>query len=124
MPEHMRRIIGPTDTGELSGRVGDIIERYGLLCSLQRRELEETFAPAELDALCDAIWSTMFRPADTLIDGVLADFEDSQADGLYEKWQVDGTAVKAKLQKLDIGRQIALVDLLERRKRRMAGEEE
>lgn len=124
IPDDMRRIVGHTEHGELSSRIADIIDRYGLLCSLQRQQLEQAFTEAELNALCDAIWSTIFQPAAAIIDGVLADFEDSGPDGLYEKWEIDPGVVKQKLRKLNIGQQIALVELLERRKRRMAGEKE
>lgn len=125
LADNILKIIGPTDPGELSSRIADIIDRYGVLCQLERKALEEIFSGVtDLDSLADAVWNTVWRPASTLINGVLADFQDSGPDGLYEKWGVDPQTIIEKLRGLNYGQQIALGELLERRKRRMAGENE
>lgn len=124
LADRIRRVIGDVGQGELSGRIADIVDRYGVICDMGALELERAFTADELRALCAATWSTLWQPASTIIRGILADWEDSKPDGLYAEWHVDGKAVSAKLRALSVGQQIALVEYLERLKRRLCAESE
>lgn len=116
LSEPILRVIGKTKKNGLSGRIADIVERYGLIVELERRALENLFSETELNALTDAIWSTALGNGAIVLGVILADFEDSGPDGLYDKWGVDAPEVIRKLKGLSVGQEIALVELLERRR--------
>lgn len=118
LKEPILRIIGKTKKNGLSGRIADIVERYGLIVEMERRALEGLFNEAELNAMTDAIWSTALGNGAVILGAVLKDFADSGPDGLYDKWGVDAPEVIRKLKGLSVGQEIALVELLERRRRR------
>ncbi len=124
LSDPIQRVIGDMPQGELSARIADIVDRYGVLYQMERPRLEEIFAENEMKALCDSVWSTRWEPAATIIGGILADFEDSGPDGLYEKWKVDPKVVSKKLRGLTVGQMIALAEHLEKMRARLCGEKE
>lgn len=124
LPEPILRVIEKTERNGLSGRLADIVERYGLIVELERRALESLFSETELNALTDAIWNTALGKGAVILGAVLAAFADSRHDGLYDRWGVDAPEVIRKLKGLSVGQEIALVELLERRRRSLGREEE
>ncbi len=124
LSDAIQRVIGDMGPGELSGRIADIVDRYGVLYQQEAPALEDIFTEPELKALCEATWSTTWQPAASIIGGIRADFEDSGPDGLYDKWSVDPRAVVEKLRRLNTGQQIALAEYLEKLRARLCGESE
>lgn len=95
----------------LSGRLSVIADRY--LEILRRTRAARQFSDAELNALRDCCNGTWFDPA-ALIDGaILANVADSREDGLFEKWEIDGEALMAKLRALPFADQVAMVEDIE-----------
>lgn len=96
----------------ISGRIGNICDRYAQI--VRRARIAQRFSGAELNALRDCCNGTIFSPAELISGAVLANFEDSAPDGLYDKWGIDGAATAAKLRTLTYVDQVALVEDIER----------
>ena len=95
----------------ISGRLATIGDRYREI--IRRTRVEARFGEAELNSLRDCCNGTWFEPAQLIDGAILANFEDSAPDGLYEKWEIDGPAVAAKLRALTYPEQVALVEAIE-----------
>ena len=100
-------------TGERSGTISEMIERYDYLMSSERRELATLFTPGECGLLCDVFNGTRFAEPFS-IQMVGAEIEDSYQDGYAEKWGVDRAQMSAKMAGITRSQQIALVDAVER----------
>lgn len=94
-----------------SGRLGNICGRY--LEIMRRTRIAQKFSESELNALRDCCNGTWFEPAQLIDGAVLANFEDSEPDGLYEKWGIDGKTTADKLRLLNYAEQVALVENIE-----------
>ena len=110
-------IIGQCHTGELSGRIARIADRYGLVCQTEQRALRNLFSPAELEAIADANRRIEWNPAVKISGGILANFEDSLQAGAFQNPTFNPKQLMEKLRALSIGQQVALVELLEVRKK-------
>ena len=95
----------------ISGRLGQICDRYAE--TNRRARIAQRFSEAELNAFRDCCNGTIFGPAGLIDGAVLANFEDSAPDGLYEKWVIDAPATIAKLRALTYPDQVALVEDIE-----------
>ena len=95
----------------VSARVSVMLDRYREL--VRRIDPFETFSEQERNAILDATVSWWPEPAATIPLGVALEVQDSLADGLAEKWRVDGPALVAKLRSLGIGEQFAMVEWIE-----------
>lgn len=95
----------------ISGRLATIGDRYTEI--MRRQRVETKFSEPELNALRDCCNGTLFQPAQLIDGAILADFTDSAADGLYEKWEIDGKATAKKLAALTYTEQVALVEAIE-----------
>ena len=95
----------------VSGRLGQICDRYAE--TNRRARIAQRFSEPELNALRDCCNGTIFGPAQLIDGAVLANFEDSAPDGLYEKWGIDAPATIAKLRGLTYPEQVALVEDIE-----------
>lgn len=98
-------------TESVSGRLGSICDRYGEI--RRRARIAQRFSEAELNALRDCCNGTFFDPAQLIDGAVLANFEDSLADGLAEKWGIDAEHLAARLATLPYHDQVALVEDIE-----------
>ncbi len=88
------------------------LERYFYLLSKKRQELRDRFSENELGLMCDASNGTLWS-VDT-IAYLPHGIEDAiSLDGLDAKWDVDGEALLAKLNELDLLSLCALVDGIE-----------
>lgn len=110
-------ISGPLHTAigaspySISGRLAVIGDRYTEI--IRRQRVEAKFDEAELNAFRDCCNGTLFEPAQLIDGAILANFVDSEVDGLYRKWEIDGRATVAKLQALTYTEQVALVEAIE-----------
>lgn len=95
----------------VSGRLSTIADRY--LEILRRTRVARLFSEAEINAMRDVCNGTWFEPAQLIDGAILANVEDGEADGLYEKWEIDGAALREKLRGLDFTHQVALVEEIE-----------
>lgn len=102
--------IGASPTS-ISGRLATIADRY--LEITRRQRVESKFSEAELNAFRDSCNGTLFEPAQLIDGAILANFVDSEVDGLYEKWDIDGQATAKKLAALSYTEQVALVEAIE-----------
>ena len=102
--------LGHSDS--LSGRLGDVCDRYAEI--IRRTRVEQKFSEAEMNALRDCCNGTIFAPAQLIAGAVLANFEDSAVDGLYDKWGIDGLETARKLNALTFAEQVALVENIEK----------
>jgi hypothetical protein len=98
-------------TDSISGRLGQICDRFAE--TNRRARIRQQFNEAELNAFRDCCNGTIFGPAQLIDGAVLANFEDSAPDGLYEKWEIDAPATIAKLRGLTYPDQVALVEDIE-----------
>lgn len=101
--------------GSLSGRVTTIIDRYHEM--VRRTRIERHFSQAEMACVLDACMNWLAEPAPTVFGGAALEVEDSLADGIAEKWGVDGGALLSKLKALTPGQEVALVEAIEAAKR-------
>jgi len=108
------------DADSISGRLGRICARYAEIN--RRARIKQRFSEAELNAFRDCCNGTIFGVAELIDGAVLANFEDSAQDGLYEKWELDAPATIAKLRELSYSDQVALVENIELFWRKMVNE--
>lgn len=106
----LEKAIGASPSS-ISGRLVTIGDRYSEI--VRRQRVETKFAEAELNALRDCCNGTLFEPAQLIDGAILANFEDSAIDGLYDKWTIDGPATAAKIAALSYPEQVALVEAIE-----------
>ena len=99
------------DADSISGRLGQICDRFAE--TNRRARIAQRFSEAELNAFRDCCNGTWFEPAQLIDGAILANFEDSAPDGLYEKWGIDAPATIAKLRDLTYPDQVALVEDIE-----------
>lgn len=88
------------------------LARYYDLLYRTRRDLAGRFSAGECGALVDANNGTIFEPWS--IPLLYTNVEDSEPDGLYEKWGIDGPGLVLKLQSLSLVEAHAIVDAVER----------
>jgi len=94
-----------------SKRVATAVDRYREI--LRRERIEQEFGEAEWNLLRDIGNGTLFEPAQ-LIAGSLAQMaEDSQADGVFDKWDVAPTDMLTKLRCLSYAQEVAVVEAIE-----------
>lgn len=96
-----------TDPGEVARRD---LERYYALLDRELRGLALTEGEAAL--LCDVSNGTLWEPSSMPL--LWAEVEDALADGLAERWSVDGPALVAKLRALPLAARVAVCDATER----------
>ncbi len=95
--------------GENAETVRTLAERY--LYALQQELRAVSLTEAEALLILDAANGTLWEPHSA---GLLwAEVDDSLADGLAEKWDVDGPALVAKLKALTYTQSLAVVDACE-----------
>lgn len=98
---------------ERSGIIARIIGRYVQALSETRRTLRQALGAAEIGLIMDVLngtasveaWSPSYLPQE---------ISDSLADGMAEKWTVDGQALVTKLAAMTYVEKLALVDAAER----------
>lgn len=88
------------------------LERYYDLLRRTRVNLADRFSAGECGAILDANNGSIFETWSIRL--VAANVEDSEPDGLYEKWGINGPALVDKLQSLSLVEAHALVDAIER----------
>ncbi len=115
--QSIQAIIGPSRSGELSGRIADIVDRYGVLCKTEQRAIKRLFTPAELNVIATTSANADWTPALRIAGGFLASFEDSVLDGSLNEGSASTNQIADKLRSLNVGQQIALVELFEMRRR-------
>jgi len=97
---------------ERSAAIANCLERYFSLIDKTRRGLRDRFSSNELGLIVDARNGTLWDSRSAQMLHV--EIDDALADGLGEKWQVDGRALVEKLEALDLVQKLALVDAIER----------
>lgn len=102
----------------LSGAINRVADRYYELVRRSRIDL----APAELDAVRDALNGWLAEPAATIAGGPALEVEDALPDGLAERYGIDGPALVARLRALTYAQEVALVDAAEQYWRTVAAE--
>lgn len=98
--------------GERSTVISRDLERYYAALKDARRRLRDTLSPAELSAVLDNCNGVLWT-ADTL-QLLWANVQDGIAEGLAEKWEIDGATLVTKLQALSYAESCALIDAAER----------
>lgn len=92
---------------------GDLTRYYRLLAE-GRSALRELLSPAEISAIID-VQNGHWYATKLYADEIWANVEDGcRLDGLAEKWAIDGPALVAKLQALDLWQVHALADATQR----------
>jgi len=95
--------------GEISsGRVNQVLDRYAEI--LRRERVEQLFGEAEWSALRDMLNGVISEPAAMIRGSLAMGWEDSLEDGLAEKWDVDPSAMLAKLRALAFVQEVAVVE--------------
>lgn len=98
--------------GEISSKtVNRALDRYAEI--MRRERVEKLFSDAEWSALRDMLNGTISEPA-AMIRGSLAQgWDDSQDDGIAEKWAVDPAAMAGKLRALTYPQEVAVINSVE-----------
>lgn len=96
----------------LSSAITVIVDRYAELMAIERRILRALFSQEEVNLMLNNALSTCYEPAGIVAGAVLADTED-EIESQFEFFEVDRDALLAKLRRLNVGQQFALVDWLE-----------
>lgn len=117
LSQPIQAIIGPSRSGELSGRIANIVDRYSVLCKSEQRALKRLFTQTELNVIAAASASVSWTPALRIVGGILANFEDNVLDGALNEGKVNTPQIADKLRSLSVGQQIALVELFEMQRR-------
>jgi hypothetical protein len=108
--------------GERSTIINTSLDRYFAILSRARRSLAQIISDDEMALILDAINGIVH--VDTIsVQLVYAEIEDSLADGLAEKWSIDGPALVEKLRGLTYAENMALVDAGERWWKRVSDSE-
>jgi hypothetical protein len=95
--------------GEISsGRVNQVLDRYAEI--LRRERSEQLFGEAEWSALRDMLNGVISEPAGMIRGSLAMGWEDSLEDGIAEKWDVDPTAMLAKLRALTFVQEVAVIE--------------
>lgn len=108
------RVLGNTAERTVSGRVNDVLDRYGLIIELSRRAVLKNFTADEMGLIrtvCQG-WATKTEAAALLIGGIAANIEDGALPG----GDIDGQDVSALLEKLTVlspAEELALIEWLE-----------
>lgn len=89
---------------EFGATVGQIVGRYLALCASPPR-----LSGAEWRAVFDVLNGVLFDPPE-MIRYLPQEVADALADGLAEKWQVDGAGLVAKLSAASLGELMAVAD--------------
>lgn len=99
--------------GEISSKtVNRALDRLAEI--IRRERVEKLFSEAEWSALRDMLTGTISEPA-SMIKGCLAQlWDDSVVDGIAEKWDVDPSAMDAKLRALSYPQEVAVINSVER----------
>lgn len=108
----LEKKIGLGKRNGLSEAINIIADRYTLLVEREQKGLLIKFTEGEWDLMRDACNGTVFQPAFTLEDSVLANVEDS-LDSQFEYFGADRDEVTDKLRGLSLLQQIALVEEIE-----------
>jgi len=99
--------------GERSMVINRSLERYFDLLARTRRELRQMFNDKEMGLILDALNGTAFF--DTfgiyLVQHEIADA--ISMDGLDKKWEVDGKALRDKMNALTDAQKLAIVDAVQ-----------
>jgi hypothetical protein len=90
------------------------LERYELLLSDARKDLQKKFDGSELSLLADCWNGTWFEPADSIRHISVEVADGIELDGLAAKWEVDPIRLVEKIIALSMLEKIALVDAVER----------
>jgi hypothetical protein len=85
LPENIQRVIGKTDQGELSGRIADIIDRYGEIMKRADRELMAAFTDNEIYIIVGVIRGTLWQPAANIDGGIVSDLDDAGKKAVADK---------------------------------------
>lgn len=123
IPDRIRKIIGATgDTGRsLSGRISDIVDRYGEICARHRPGLVKMLTDAELRAIARAVRLAEERrkplrlspwePAAAIFQGIAEAVADCDDPGRG----VDRADLVRRLTALSYEQSVALLELVSER---------
>lgn len=111
---HTGRIIGDIEQGQLSGRIADIVDRYGESIRRHRAEILDEFTDQELRATAAATLGTVWQPAAAIYQGPAADVADAEPAEI-EAFEVDQAELARKLAALSYEQSVALLELLQAR---------
>ncbi|WP_028536354.1 hypothetical protein [Paludibacterium yongneupense] len=105
-------VISQVEGGSLSGRINNIVDRYGLVVSRARRGLMRELSPEQLALIRQAAqgWATGKEPAGMLIGTLAARVEDAARGALAGE---DVQGVLAILSDLEPAEELALIEWLE-----------
>jgi hypothetical protein len=105
-------VISQPEGSSLSGRINNIVDRYGVVISRARRGLMRELSPEQLALIRRAAqgWATGKEPAGMLIGALAARVEDAERGVLAGE---DVQAVLAILSDLEPAEELALVEWLE-----------
>lgn len=104
---------GERGSATRSGTINRDLERYYEILRYGRQFLRDRLSTAEISAILDNLngcW--LSEPISVRL--IYANVEDGLADGLAEKWSIDGPALVAKLKALTFAESCALADTSER----------
>lgn len=114
LPEHLARVIGERYAGEsLSGRVADILDRYGEIIKRADAEVISLMTDEEILTVCAVIQGTLWQPASLIDGGIVADLEDAE-DAYFGPepmgWRVERKGLIEKVRALTYVQSVALVE--------------
>lgn len=92
--------------------VGRDIDRYYQLLALALASI--TLSEGEAMLIVDATNGTLFEPFSVAAQSLHWEIQDSLADGLAAKWEVDGPALVAKISAWSLLQKAAVCDAIER----------
>ena len=99
---------GPYDNR--SQLIAECLDRYLRAIDSAKKNLLGMMSDAELNYIMDCNNGTIYTASTVTL--IYANIEDSQEDGLSEKWEVDGKSLAAKIRDLDYIHCAALVDAI------------
>ena len=104
---------GEEQSYDRSAVIAKSLDRYFYALSAARRGLRERFSAGEQALLLDVANGALFA-SPCAINFIEHEVAAALADGLAEKWQVDGPALIEKLTALSYAEKLALIDAAER----------
>lgn len=81
---------------------------------IRRERVEKLFSGAEWLALRDMLNGAISEPASMIKGSLAQSWDDSVVDGIAEKWDVDPSAMDAKLRALSYPQEVAVIHGVER----------
>jgi hypothetical protein len=94
-----------------SGRVNQALDRYSEI--LKRERIDMYFSEPEWSALRDMLNGSINEPAGLVRGSLAVGWEDSQLDGIAEKWCIDAEHMQIQLEALTYPQELAVIESVE-----------